>query len=243
MTSTDVHVPTETTTNMSSAHADREQDDGVVLFLDQQQRLFSIAARIVGDTTAAEDVVQEVWVRWQRTDRSEVRNPPAFLATATTRVAINVLQSAHHRRETSVTPWLEDMTDGANGAPPGDPAANAEAVEAAEHAISVLMERLGPAERGAYVLRKAFDYSYMRIAEVLPVSAVHARQLVRRAQLKLPSAAPRQVDAREQRRLVDAFLRAAQRGEFRSLEALLVSHIQVPTTVADSGRALRRLTA
>jgi RNA polymerase sigma-70 factor, ECF subfamily len=204
----------------STGHA---RDDGVAIFTSQQPRLLHIATRILGDTSAAEDIVQEVWVRWQRTDRSEIRNPPAFLATATTRVAINVLQSAHRRRETSVTPWLEDMAGGAKE--PIDPAANAEAIEAAEHAVRVLLERLGATERAAYLLRKAFDYPYARIAQVLPVSAVHARQLVRRAQLKLRSVDPQPANAADHRRLVRAFLAAAQHGDFLSLEASLVGDI------------------
>ena len=222
---TALQVNATTTTIAEPASTQWARDDGVVLFTSQQPRLFNIATRILGDASAAEDVVQEVWVRWQRTNRSEIHNPPAFLATATTRVAINVLQSAHHRRETSVTPWLEDMTDGAKAAPM-DPAANAEAIEAAEHAVHVLLERLGPAERGAYVLRKAFDYPYARIAQILPISAVHARQLVRRAQLKLNSANPQPVNSADHQRLVRAFLAAAQHGEFLSLELLLVADIQ-----------------
>jgi RNA polymerase sigma-70 factor, ECF subfamily len=85
---------------------------------------------------------------------------------------------------------------------------------------------LGPAERGAYLLRKAFDYPYSRIAQVLPISAVHARQLVRRAQLKLCSTNPQPVNSADHRCLVRAFLAAAQHGEFLSLELLLAADIQ-----------------
>ena len=163
-------------------------------------------------------------MRWQRTNRDEIYNPPAFLATATTRVAINVLQSAPHRRERSVTPWLDDMVYADHGAT--DPATNVERIEAAEQALIVLLQRLSPSERAAYLLRKAFDYPYGRIADVLPCTATNARQLVRRAHLRLSSPHCQPVSAAARRRLVRGFVAAAQMGEFAELELLLVADIR-----------------
>ena len=199
-------------------------DDGVAAFTAERFRLIRIATRILGDTAGAEDVVQEVWIRWQRTHRAEIHCPAAFLATATTRVAINVLQSAHHRRETSVTPWMDDMSDVARATL--DPSANLELNEDAKHAIKVLMERLTATERAVYLLRKAFDYPYSRIATVLPVSAANARQLVRRAGLKLLTARTQPVDELMQRRLIRAFVVASNNGELSDLEVLLVADMR-----------------
>ena len=204
--------------------AETAPDDGVAEFTRQRLRMYRIATRVLGDPAGAEDVVQEVWIRWQRTDRDAIENPPAFLATAATRVAINVLQSAPHRRERSVTPWLEDMSTPGTGAP--DPAANVELSETAERALVVLLQRLSPPERAAYLLRKAFDYPYGRIADVLPCTATNARQLVRRAQLRLSSAQSQPVSAAARRRLVRGFAAAARMGEFAELEALLVADIR-----------------
>ena len=86
-------------------------DDGLSAFLQCPARLFGIAYRMLGSAAEAEDIVQDVWVRWQTTDRSPVRNPLAFLVTATTRLAINVLQSARARRETCAGPWLPEPVD------------------------------------------------------------------------------------------------------------------------------------
>ena len=80
-------------------------------FLSVRSRLFGIAYRMLGSTAEAEDIVQDVWVRWQMADRSLVRDAAAFLATTTTRLAINVMQSAHSRRETHAGPWLPDLVD------------------------------------------------------------------------------------------------------------------------------------
>ena len=199
-------------------------DDGVTEFARLRPRLCEIATRILGDPAGAEDVVQEVWIRWQRTNRNEIISPPAFLATATTRVAINVLQSAPHRRETSATPWLDNMTN--HGRVATDPANNVELAEAAEQALVILLQRLSPSERAAYLLRKAFDYPYGRIADVLPCTAANARQLVRRAHLRLSSPHCQPVSAAARRRLVRGFVAAAQMGEFAELEAVLVADIR-----------------
>src|SRR3954447_24400355 len=86
-------------------------DNDLSAFLQTRQRLFGIAYRMLGDVAEAEDIVQEVWVRWQTTDRSRIRNPPAFLVAATRRLAINVLQSARARRETFILESIPEPID------------------------------------------------------------------------------------------------------------------------------------
>src|SRR5262245_2360404 len=86
-------------------------DDGLSEFMSMRPRLFGIAYRMRGTAAEAEDVVQDVWLRWQTTDRSVVRDAAAFLATTATRLAINVRQSAHSRRETCIGPWLPEPVD------------------------------------------------------------------------------------------------------------------------------------
>ena len=102
-------------------------DDGLSTFLSVRPRLFGIAYRMLGSAADAEDIVQDVWVRWQTTDRSVVRDAAAFLATMTTRLAINVMQSARSRRETYVGPWLPEPVD--TSADPGLGAERGEALE------------------------------------------------------------------------------------------------------------------
>jgi RNA polymerase sigma-70 factor, ECF subfamily len=105
----------------------------------------------------AEDIVHDAWLRWQAADRSVVLNAQAFLATTTTRLAINFAQSARSRRETYVGPWLPEPVDTS-----ADPALGAERGEAVELAVLLLLEKLSPKERAAYVLREAFDYHISR---------------------------------------------------------------------------------
>ena len=151
-------------------------DDGLSAFLSVRPRLFGIAYRMLGSAADAEDIVQDVWVRWQTTDRSVVRSAVAFLATTTIRLAINVMQSARWRRETYLGPWQPEPVDTS-----ADPGLGVERGEALELAVLILMEKLSPAERAAYVLREAFDYAYRDIADTLRLQEANARQLVSRA--------------------------------------------------------------
>ncbi|WP_086844709.1 RNA polymerase sigma-70 factor [Amycolatopsis kentuckyensis] len=183
-------------------------------------RLFGIAYRMLSSVTEAEDLVQEVWLRWQTYDRSTVANPEAFLATTTTRLAINVLQSARNRRETYIGPWLPEPVDTA-----ADPYLGAERGEALEFATLLLMEKLTPGERAAYVLREAFDYSYGQIAEILSSTEPAVRQLVSRARKHLTSERHASVPAAEQRELLTAFLTAARAGDMAALERLFTPDV------------------
>jgi RNA polymerase sigma-70 factor (ECF subfamily) len=143
-------------------------------------RLYAIANRVVRDPAEADDVVQDTWIRWQGTDRSVVRDAPAFLATSTTRLAINVTQSARARRETCLGRELPEPVDSA-----ADPASAVERSEAIELALRTLSEKLTPTERSAFVLREAFDCPYREISEVLSLSEANARQVVTRARRRL----------------------------------------------------------
>ena len=192
-------------------------DDGAEAFAAVKRRLFSIAYRMLGDWTEAEDIVQEVWLRWQAYDRTAVVNPTAFLVTTTTRLAINSAQSARARHESYVGDWTPEPANAIV-----DPATGAVQTEDLELGIRLLLERLSPTERAAFVLREAFEYPYSKVATVLHVSEVNARQLVSRASKKLHSTRRQSARAGEQRRLLAAFLAAARAGEFALLEQLFV---------------------
>ncbi len=186
----------------------------------RRPRLFGIAYRMLGTVADAEDILQEVWIRWQTTDRKSVLEPAAFLATVTTRLSINVLQSAHARREMYIGPWLPEPVNTED-----DPSLGAERGEALQYAILILLEKLTPTERAAYVLREALDYPYERIADILQTSQAAARQLLSRARKHLESERRIAASRTEQRRLLEAFLAAAQRGDATQLEALFASDI------------------
>ena len=206
-------------------------DDALSHFVDVRPRLFGIAYRMLGSAVEAEDVVQDVWLRWQTTDRSAVRNPPAFLTTTTTRLAINVAQSARARRETYVGPWLPEPVDTSADAQLG-----AERSQALEFAILLLLERLSPTERAAYVLREAFDYPYPEIAEILRLREANVRQLVSRARKHVAEGRRAPASPDEQRRLLGAFIAAAERGDRAALEALFATDV---TSYSDGGGLVR----
>ena len=197
------------------------------LFETVRPRLFGIAYRVLGSASEADDVVQETWIRWQRTDRGEVRDAAAFLATTALRLAINVTQSARARRETHIGPQLDDALDVT-----ADPSRDAERRDALESALRTLLQKLAPTERAAYLLREAFDYPYARIARVLMLSEANARQLVTRARRRLGEGRLRPVGAAEHRQLLDAFVAAARTGELAALEQLLAGGSVSPVPLA-----------
>src|SRR6267154_4359603 len=155
-------------------------DDSARLTTFNQYRglLFSIAYRMVGTVTDAEDLLQESFIRWQQAADSEIRSPKAFLITIISRLCINHLQSARVQREEYVGEWLPEplVTD-----PGGDPLGILQADESLSMAFLVLLERLTPVERAVFLLREIFDYKYSEIAAVLDQSEANCRQILRRA--------------------------------------------------------------
>lgn len=202
-------------------------EQAAAVFTAVRPRLFGIAYRMLSSVAEAEDLVQDVWLRWQAYDRGTVTNPAAFLATATTRLAINALQSARARRETYVGTWLPEPVDTS-----ADPYLGAERGEALEFAVLLLMEKLSPIERAAYVLREAFDYPYPQIADILQSSEAAVRQLVSRARKHVASDRRAPVSGAEQQKLLTTFVAAARAGELAALEELFAADV---TSYADGG--------
>ncbi|GAA3535454.1 MULTISPECIES: RNA polymerase sigma-70 factor [Streptomyces] len=196
-------------------------------FMAARPQLFGIAYRILGTAAEAEDVVQDAWLRWQKTDRSEIKEPAAFLATVTARLAINVAQSARMRRESYTGPWLPEPVD-----TKADPQLGAERAEALDMAVLLLLEKLNPVERAAYVLREAFDYPYKRIAEILETNEAHTRQLVTRARKHMAAERKEPVSSTAHKRLLEVFLDAARTGSLSGLENVLAEDV---VSYADGG--------
>src|SRR5258706_985367 len=205
-------------------------DQALSVFVGVRPRLFGIAYRMLGSAADAEDIVQSVWLKWQMTNRSVVREPTAFLTTATVRLAIKVAQSAHARRESYIGPWLPEPVDTSV-----DPYLGAERDDALELAVLVLLEKLSPNERAAYVLREAFDYAYGQIAEILQLTETNVRQLITRARKHIASERRAPASAAAQRRLLTAFIAAAQEGNVVKLEGLFAPDV---ASYADGGGIL-----
>jgi RNA polymerase sigma-70 factor, ECF subfamily len=210
-----------------------EHDDGLSVFAGVRPRLFGIAYRMLGSAAEAEDIVQDVWLRWQSTNRSAVENPPAYLAMTTTRLCINLAQSAHTRRETYIGTWLPEPVDAS-----GHPGIDVERAEALKLAVLLLLEKLSPTERAAYVLREAFDYSYGEIADILQREEANVRQLVSRARKHIANGRRTPVTSNEQRRLLEAFIAAAQKADMAALESLFAEDV-VSTLMAAGPRVPR----
>jgi RNA polymerase sigma-70 factor (TIGR02957 family) len=183
--------------------------------------LFSIAYRMLGDVGDAEDVVQEAFLRAHRTTRegTEIRDPGAFLAEVTTRLAIDHLRSARVRRERYVGPWLPEPLVGELEP---DVAERAELRDSVSMAFLVVLERLSPVERAVFLLHDVFTFGFEEIARIVERAPDNCRQIAVRARRHVEKQRPRFEPSAEQRdRLADRFFAAAADGDVDGLVELL----------------------
>lgn len=205
-----------------------ELEQAASVFIETRPQLLNIAYRILGSANEGEDVVQEAWLRWQRADRSVIRNAPAFLRTTTTRLALNLAQSARNRREVRYERAILEPVDTGIG-----PEGRAERCEAVERALWLMLRSLSPAEMSAYILRELFDYPYEEIAAILGLTAVNTRQLLRRARERLGAERHQPVHPGTYCSLVLAFRAAVDGGEFADLECFLADHVMSQAVLSD----------
>jgi RNA polymerase sigma-70 factor (TIGR02957 family) len=188
---------------------------------------FSVAYRMLGSVSEAEDVVQETLLRVHATleEGERIESPRAYAATVATRLSIDALRSARRRRETYVGEWLpEPIVTGLDD----DPALHAELSDSLSLAFLVLLESLSPEQRAVFLLREVFDYGYGEIAEIVGKSEDNTRQLAVRARRHVEERRPRFDASREQREvLADRFFAAAREGELEALEALLAEDVEL----------------
>jgi RNA polymerase sigma-70 factor (TIGR02957 family) len=193
---------------------------------------FAIAYRMLGSVSEAEDVVQEVLLRVDQALQAgeQIASPRAYVATVTTRLAINELRSARVRRERYVGEWLPEpiITDGDD-----DPARHAETADSLSLAMLVLLESLSPEQRAVLLLHDVFDYGYPEIAAIVGKSEDNVRQLATRARRHVQQRRPRFQTTRGQRdELARRFFAAAEHGDLAALEALLAHDVEL---TADGG--------
>jgi RNA polymerase sigma-70 factor (ECF subfamily) len=204
-------------------------------FMCHRARLLGIAYRLLGSMWDAEDVVSDAMVRWLRADRSEVREPVAYLTTMVSRLALDQLRSARVTRQSYVGPWLPEPTLTEPSAV--GPLDTVERRESVSLATLKVMEELSPPERGVFVLREAFDFPYAQIADILDVTPDGARQLFHRAQQHISSGGKRfHADREEHRKLLERFLTAVTSGELDELEELLADDV---VAYSDGGGKVR----
>ncbi|WP_138732168.1 RNA polymerase sigma-70 factor [Modestobacter excelsi] len=198
-------------------------------FEDLRPLLFSIAYRMLGSVSEAEDAVQETWLRYS-TSPTRPRSVKAFLSAVVTRVAIDVLRSARVRREEYVGQWFPEplLTD-----PYADPERSAELADSVSMAALLLLERLSPLERAVFVLRDVFGFGFPEIASVVRRSEAACRQLVVRARRHMEAGRPRfEAGRRERDELAGRFLHAFEDGDVDGVRKLLAADVQL---VGDSG--------
>jgi RNA polymerase sigma-70 factor (ECF subfamily) len=191
--------------------------------------LFSIAYRILGSVSEAEDAVQETWLRYQPSPTEPV-SAKAFLSAVVTRISINVLRSARVRREEYAGPWFpEPLLDD----PYQDPAQSAELADSVSMAALLLLERLSPLERAVFVLREVFAFDFAEIASAVGRSEAACRQLAVRARRHMDTGRPRfEAGRKEREELAGRFFGAFREGDVDGLRALLAADVQL---VGDSG--------
>jgi RNA polymerase sigma-70 factor (ECF subfamily) len=198
--------------------------DRLALFEAQRTHLLGIAYRMLGEMGAAEDVAQEAWLRWQRAQGDEIRDPRAWLSAVTVRLALDALRKARARRETYVGPWLPEplLPDDTRAMAADAPAARAELASDLSLALLHVLERLSPEERAALILHDAFDCDYPTIAQALEKSEPACRKLVSRARERVRSDRPRFKASDDQRRdLLMRFARASAAKDEKELLTLL----------------------
>jgi RNA polymerase sigma-70 factor, ECF subfamily len=194
------------------------------LFLQNRDRLFGLAYRMLGSAADADDVVQEAFLRFQRADDTQIDNPAAFLTTVTTRLAIDQLRRLRMEREHYIGPWLPEPLIGPAGMQADDESAIAESLS---QAMLVVLETLEPAERAVFLLREVFEVDYSQIADIVGKSVENCRQLLHRAKERISVGRTRSRGASRQEydRLTQQFFATCVSGDLEGLKSLLADGV------------------
>ncbi len=194
-------------------------DNAVDTFSQHRPRLQKLAYRMLGSVMDAEDVVQDAWLRWHDAAQQDIDNAEAWLVAVTTRLSIDQLRAARKRREHYPGIWLPEPLMSES---PSTPEEISERADDVSMAYLILLERLSPESRAAFLLHDVFDADYSQIADTLGKTQAACRQLVSRARTQLQSGPPRfDVPPETQRRLMRAFANVLQCGDFAGINALL----------------------
>lgn len=191
-------------------------DDAAGNFAPQRAMLMRVAYRMLGSVADAEDVVQEAFIRWHATDRSVVQEPGAFLRRTVTRLCLDHLKSARHRRETYIGPWLPE------------PVFEEDAPEDVTLPLMLALERLSPLERAAFLLHDVFGLGFDEVAQTIQRDAAACRQLAVRARAHVREARPRfEIDRQTGKEIAEAFFAASRSGDMKALGAMLAADVSV----------------
>jgi RNA polymerase sigma-70 factor (ECF subfamily) len=201
--------------------SEADHQDAAAIFDPLRPRLMRVAYRMLGSVADAEDVVQEAFIRWMGASRSEVREPEAFLRRTVTRLCLDQLKSARHRREAYVGPWLPE------------PIVEEDEEEDITLPLMLALERLSPLERAAFLLHDVFGIGFEEVAVTIQRSPVACRQLAARARAHVREARPRfQVEKQRGLEIANAFFAASRNGDMTKLGAMLAADVSL---YADGG--------
>jgi RNA polymerase sigma-70 factor, ECF subfamily len=208
------------------------------VFTTDRPLLFSIAYRMLGSASDAEDVLQDAWLRYRGVDPSTIRTPKAFATTIVTRLCLDRLKSAQRTREDYVGPWLPEpvLTSEVEG-----PDTMLQRAESVTLAFLVLLEKLSPEERAVFLLKDIFEYDHAEIADILGATVDNSRQLLHRAKARLAQSRPRLTGTVESRRAIaERFARAFSSGDGAELTALLARDVGMWSDGGGKASAARR---
>jgi RNA polymerase sigma-70 factor, ECF subfamily len=208
-------------------------------FQQNRPRLYGIAYRMLGSRADAEDMLQEAYLRWHQTDTERVQVPQAWLTTTMTRLCIDRLRAARTERETYVGPWLPEPLIGEEAPPPER---KSELASDLSVAFLVVLERLAPEERAAFLLREVFDCDFPEIARILGKNEVNCRQIVRRARERVHRDRPRfQVSDAARTRLLEKFVTALHAEDHDALLALFAKDATWTSDGGGKAKAARKV--
>jgi RNA polymerase sigma-70 factor, ECF subfamily len=208
------------------------------IFAAERPLLFSIAYRMLGSASDAEDVLQDAWVRYRGVDKSPIRSPRAFAATIVTRLCLDRLKSARVAREEYVGPWLPEPVLTSEMKRPDTVLLDAESLTLA---FLVLLEKLSPEERAVFLLKEIFEYEHAEVAEMLDTTVENSRQLLHRARAKLAAGRPRLTGTTASRRAVaERFAAAFASGNGSELAAIVTQDVGVWSDGGGKVAAARR---
>ncbi len=197
-------------------HESAVREDAAESFDPLRPKLMRVAYRMLGSVADAEDMVQEAFIRWVKADRSEVREPEAFLRRTVTRLCLDQLKSARRKRETYIGPWLPD------------PVVEEEEEEDVTLPLMLALERLSPLERAAFLLHDVFGLGFDEVAKTIQRDPAACRQLASRARVHVREARPRfLVDKQSGLKLAEAFFAASRSGDMKALGAMLSADVSV----------------
>src|SRR5678815_3494247 len=211
-----------------------EQD----VFSTDRPLFFSIAYRMLGSASDAEDVLQDAWMRYRGADESAIRSPKAFVAKVVTHLCLDRLKSARAAREEYVGPWLPEPVLTSEMKTPDNVLQHAESLTLA---FLVLLEKLSPEERAVFLLKDIFEYEHSEVAEMLDMTVENSRQLLHRAKERLTVDRPRLTGTEASRRaLAERFAQAFSSGDGSELTAILAQDVAMWSDGGGKASAARR---